>query len=84
MMKFSQKLDDYRMKCNSLEEQLSQTVEILHTLENSSKKAKEKLTKLQNKSELELKKALAENEAAWHTKLDNLINESTFKRKRRK
>lgn len=72
----SKELDDYRMKCKSLDVQLSQTVELLHTAENSSKKAKEKLTKLQNKSELELKKTLAENEAAWHTKLDNLINEA--------
>ena len=73
-------LEDYSTKCRSLEVQLSQTTNSLHTVENYSK-VKSKLSKLQDKSDLALKKALAENDSEWQIKLDTLVSEAVSKEK---
>ena len=69
------------MKCRSLEVQLSQTSDTLHTVENDYSKVKAKLSKLQAKSDITLKKALAEKESAWQIKLDTLVSEAVSKEK---
>lgn len=74
-------LEDYSMKCRSLEVQLSQTSDALHTVENDYSKVKAKLSKLQAKSDITLKKALAEKESAWQIKLDTLVSEAVSKEK---
>lgn len=74
-------LEDYSTKCRSLEVQLSQTTNSLHTVENNYSKVKSKLSKLQDKSDLALKKALAENDSEWQIKLDTLVSEAVSKEK---
>ena len=74
-------LEDYSLKCRSLEVQLSQTSDTLHTVENDYSKVKAKLSKLQAKSDITLKKALAEKESAWQIKLDTLVSEAVSKEK---
>lgn len=74
-------LEDYSMKCRSFEVQLSQTTNSLHTVENNYSKVKSKLSKLQDKSDLALKKALAENDSEWQIKLDTLVSEAVSKEK---
>ena len=74
-------LEDYSTKCRSLEVQLSQTSDLLHTVENNYSKVKVKLSKLQDKSDLALKKALAENDSAWQIKLDTLVSKAVSKEK---
>ena len=74
-------LEDYSMKCRSLEVQLSQTLNSLHTVENNYSMVKVKLSKLQDKSDLALKKALAENDLEWQIKLDTLVSEAVSKEK---
>lgn len=74
-------LEDYSLKCRSLEVQLSQTSETLHTVENDYSKVKAKLSKLQAKSDITLKKALAEKESEWQIKLDTLVSEAVSKEK---
>ena len=74
-------LEDYSTKCRSLEVQLSQTTNSLHTVENNYSKVKSKLSKLHDKSDLALKKALAENDSEWQIKLDTLVSEAVSKEK---
>ena len=69
------------MKCRSLEVQLSQTSQVLHTVENNYSKVKAKFSKLQDKSDSTLKKALAVNDSAWQIKLDTLVSEAVSKEK---
>ena len=74
-------LEDYSMRCRSLEVQLSQTSDAFHTVENNYSKAMAKLAKLQDETDLALKKALAENDSVWQIKLDTLIIEAVSKEK---
>ena len=79
--KVQKELEDYSMKCRSLEVQLSQTSQVLHTVENNYSKVKAKFSKLQDKSDSTLKKALAVNDSAWQIKLDTLVSEAVSKEK---